>query len=504
MKTTKLFLMAALALTFAACSNDDNEIQNPAQPAKTEGIPFTATISVANSAATRALDDKGTKIEATWATGEQVALIYTVGSTTYVKAATVTPQTGGTATISTELDGSPADDTDVTIVYPATAVDETTKDVKANLLTSQNGQLTGDGSISKNYDLRKTTTPAKLKIDGTTASLKGPVTLAQQVSIWKLTMQDNAATPAAVTATKVTIKNGGTVIAGTTTISATSSVYLAVPAASGANLSITAATASGVYAYSKSGVTLSAGNYYQSTVTMTATGEFASLFSVSATKQVHFSKGNLQATTTDGGTNWTWAFAANQWEYIGNATANTSINGNGTVSANGTVDLFGWSTSATTYGIHNSKTVGDYSGDFKDWGETMGTGWRTLSSAEWTYLFNTRTVNGGTGSGKSYIWKSVNSVEGIVIYPDDYAGASYSGSDWPTFEAAGCVFLPAAGHREGTTVSYTGSWGNYWTSTLYSTDYPCRVCFASSYFNPAYSDRNRSNGLSVRLVRDVD
>ena len=35
--------MAALALMTVACSNDDNDIQTPAeQPAKSEGIPFTA------------------------------------------------------------------------------------------------------------------------------------------------------------------------------------------------------------------------------------------------------------------------------------------------------------------------------------------------------------------------------------------------------------------------------------------------------------------------------
>ncbi len=121
MRTIKIFFMAALALITTACSDQIEQVQ---QPRTTEGIPFTATISIDKSASTRALAENGTKIEATWATGEKVALIYTVGSTTYVKAATVTPQTGGTATISTELDGSPADDTDVTIVYPASAVDE--------------------------------------------------------------------------------------------------------------------------------------------------------------------------------------------------------------------------------------------------------------------------------------------------------------------------------------------------------------------------------------------
>ena len=83
-------------------------------------------------------------------------------------------------------------------------------------------------------------------------------------------------------------------------------------------------------------------------------GKLPGAFSVSATKQVWFSQGNLQATTSNYGASWTWFFAENQWDYIGNETANTAINGNGTVSTNGTVDLFGWSTAATYYGIHNS------------------------------------------------------------------------------------------------------------------------------------------------------
>ena len=53
-------------------------------------------------------------------------------------------------------------------------------------------------------------------------------------------------------------------------------------------------------------------------------------------------------------------------------------------------------------------------------------------------------------SGDSYtLGQSVNSKTGIVIYPDNYTGSVYSGSDWTTFEAAGCVFLPAAGYRNG-------------------------------------------------------
>ena len=73
----------------------------------------------------------------------------------------------------------------------------------------------------------------------------------------------------------------------------------------------------------------------------TISGLLAGKFSVSATKQVQFSQGNLQATYD--GTNWTWAFAANQYDYIGNAAGNTKVTATSPfISENATVDLFGW------------------------------------------------------------------------------------------------------------------------------------------------------------------
>ena len=160
MKTMKYFFMAALALMTAACSNEDNEITQ--QPQNTRGIPFTVTLSMGESATTRALTPNGNKIDATWETGDEVALIYTVENTTYKKVATVTAQTDGTATVSTKLDGNPDDGTTVTIIYPATAADETTNDyIKANLLEDQDGTLEG---IAAKYDVRKGT--GKLSITG--------------------------------------------------------------------------------------------------------------------------------------------------------------------------------------------------------------------------------------------------------------------------------------------------------------------------------------------------
>ena len=280
MKTTKLFFMAALALMTAACSNDDNDLttqqpannmvvlalfsKNSAAP-KAEGIPFTATISIGESGTTRALSESGSTLVATWATGEKVALIYTVSATTYVKEAEVTPQGDGTATISTTLEGSPADDTDVTIVYPASSVDGTTKDVKTNLLASQNGLLTGTGSIAEKYELRKTTTPAKLKIDGTTASLKGTVSLTNQFAIWKLTLDK--------TAKDLYITAGGELIAGATLASPGTEFYVAVPAVDSKTVAVVATDgSSNCWSYSKASVSLTAGSYYRSSPTMTALG----------------------------------------------------------------------------------------------------------------------------------------------------------------------------------------------------------------------------------------
>ena len=147
------------------------------------------------------------------------------------------------------------------------------------------------------------------------------------------------------------------------------------------------------------------------------------VFSVSADKQVTFSKGNLQYTQS---TN-TWSFAENQYDYIG---TDNVIGGsvtsdeygdykNGTALAD-KVDLFGWSTSATNFGVSTSEDYNDYSGSFVDWGKNqIGSDapntWRTLSYDEWDYLLNTRT-NASVLKGVA----QVNGVNGFIFLPDTW------------------------------------------------------------------------------------
>ena len=234
-------------------------------------------------------------------------------------------------------------------------------------------------------------------------------------------------------------------------------------------------------------------------------GALTGAFSINADgDKIAFSKGNLQATTANLGETWTWAFAAHQYDYVGNAVANTAITGNKTVSTNGTIDLFGWSTAATYYGINNSNVSGKHPGDFIDWGETIAEGWRTLTRDEWNYLFETR-----TDAASKYGRATVAGIHGIIVLPDSYKGTAInadrsdwsdniiSAEDWAAYEANGVAFLPAAGSRLTTNVNYVGEYGLYWTSTTYAEKWAYRVRFLPN-LSPDYGDR--VPGHSVRLV----
>ena len=249
-------------------------------------------------------------------------------------------------------------------------------------------------------------------------------------------------------------------------------------------------------------------------------------FSVSADKQIYFSQGNLQATTANNGTTWTWAFAANQYDVIGAATANTAINGNGTVSTNGTVDLFSWSTAATKYGIHNSAEADGYNGDFVDWGRnlelisSLGSGWRTLSKDELAYLFTMR-----ENATDKFSQATVNGVHGLVILPDmwnlpdgctfvagnnnTYSANEYDATKWSKMETAGAVFFPANGYRVGADVDLVGEYGHYWSATPCdqnsTSEYAIYMAFMMDFRSgafDAYSPDYRAFGYAVRLVRE--
>ena len=517
MKATKIFMMAALALTFAACSNDDNEFaQQPAeQPANGE-ITITATLDANDGATTRALGIDGSNIASTWEDTDEFAILFNDGSDNVKRTATVSSINGSSVTITFTIPQSLANNTACTIVYPALAANaaNTGADVDAALATQ-------GGTIETTPEVRVGTAT----IDKTNHSLSNVTKLVAQNAIFLFTTK-NSSGSATIDVTSLTVSIGAKKYFITPT-GATSTLYAALPAVSSQAVRFSVrGSDSKYYTCSKASATFAAGKYFQSTLKMTAfpnnclPGEFT----INANGgTVYFSKGNLQATTTDNGAHWTWSFATNQWDCVRANAANNAISGNGIVSTNGTVDLFGWSTNATNFGINNSTNVSDYSGDFVDWGTKIGSGWRTLTGgwkadAEWKYLLKTRS----TASGARYAKAKVNNQAGIILLPDDWNTSNYalsnvnsssswytnsiSSANWATyFEAHGAVFLPAAGYRQGTTVSmYNDGRASYWSSSKSGDDSACQIYCSMTDNVSDYSTDYRYLGNSVRLVRNAN
>ena len=249
-------------------------------------------------------------------------------------------------------------------------------------------------------------------------------------------------------------------------------------------------------------------------------------FSISAAKKVHFSQGNLVATVNASGVPVAWKFATKQHDYLGEGGANHTIG-----SSAGDVDLFCWSTDATSnnWGIYTMTeiTEGVTDGNFNDWGKNIGNGnvWRTLSTEEWQYLFSyDGSEHGGanydndTRRGKYKYGVTVCGKECcVVLLPDNwdtsllsldkFANTTEYNEEttvkWSEMEAAGAVCLPAAGYRKGLIMYAVDSLGNYWTSSAYDDDY----AFSESFLGDIiYADDYdiRYLGFSVRLVTNVE
>lgn len=263
------------------------------------------------------------------------------------------------------------------------------------------------------------------------------------------------------------------------------------------------------------------------------------LFSVSSTKKVRFSRGNLQYNKTAS----EWSFMEHQFSTV--ETPEMSI---GTNYANqNIVSLFGWGTSGYESKYpYMTATAGYYTDNITDtdydWGKynsssiTNGggySGWYTLSESEWTWLIgptksspnpgtNCRSVSNTLSDQARFTLAIIdNTYKGMIIFPDTYThpeGATITGAtyntysaytatltmdDWNKMENAGAIFLPVAGFRNNTTVRYTdyssNYVGEYWSTTKNGTNY------TTMYFKNnqiSYYGESVYKGCSVRLVRE--
>ena len=277
--------MAAAALLMAACSNsDDFDVQKPAEKAGVYHFEATIAAPDADASMRTVYTDEGTTINVKWEVGDKIALVYN-GVVDVAEVKTVDDVTGK-ATIEATITGTPADNDDVTLAYPADAVSSATPSAlfpsfpftpKLATIAKLAGQ---DGTlefIQNNLDLRMG--PGKLAVSGDKATLKESVAIPSIICIWKLTLQDESSN--ALSATKLTVKYGTSTQARATS-TGKSAYYLAIVPSMlpSGDLTIEATVGSDTYTYTKTGtVSLTAGKYYQSTVKMASSFTEVTTFS---------------------------------------------------------------------------------------------------------------------------------------------------------------------------------------------------------------------------------
>lgn len=245
-------------------------------------------------------------------------------------------------------------------------------------------------------------------------------------------------------------------------------------------------------------------------------GAIQATFSVSPTKKVYFSQGNLQYRPSTK----IWRFAEHQYEF--------------SPDEKGWLVEFGWATSGwlseesgTRYLVHGNTNFieGDWKNDMTgkyanaDWGvhNAISNGgnkagmWRTLTEKEWDYLLKERP--------QAEMLKTaalVHGITGLILLPDGsdaYIVPSfdtrylhdYSDEEWQHLESEGAVFLPFPNiSKEPTTI--------YWTSS--NIKYLCCPKYNSSIMNVGIGmfsgigsgqleERYRTRKGCVRLVQDI-
>lgn len=276
-------------------------------------------------------------------------------------------------------------------------------------------------------------------------------------------------------------------------------------------------------------------------------------FSVSATKKVSFARGNLQYLASRN----LWRFAEHQYDMIGNAEGNTT-KGLARATQGYWIDYFGWGTSGwaggdninayqpwaysttdTEYGPTIANMPGGVSwGDNEatknyDWGVynfTSGPdkGYYVLTATEWDYLLRYRS---NANNLKSH--GSIFGINGVFLLPDNWnwaeatlaaavsaAGFTWVAGEssgttqnrimdnaaghalWAAMEAAGAVFLPAAGWLSGGEVIAFGTQARYHTSTAPSATNAYSLLWQNGKLITVATG-GRALGRTIRLAKPV-
>lgn len=257
-------------------------------------------------------------------------------------------------------------------------------------------------------------------------------------------------------------------------------------------------------------------------------GASNALFSVSPTKKVRFSRGNLQYNTITG----IWRFAPNQYDFA-------RIEGDDLryISSDGWMDLFGfgtsgWNSGANAYlptstsdkkqdyyvgGSYTNDLTGTYAN--ADWGvyNSISNGgnrtriWRTPTADEWNYLISDE----GPRAGRWALATIDGKYSGMIILPDEWTTPSglyilagggswtrnvFTINEWKKLEASGAIFLPQCGWRS-SSVRVMGN-GKYWSVNHKDDSYIMCLSFSDNIDAFVSSINYRFRGFSVRLIQD--
>ena len=222
-----------------SCSRLD-EIPQSETPETPEKTMYTLIIKAEKEASTKALEDMGTTLKSTWTAGEEVT-VYGPGDQIL---GTLTASTGGssTTTLEGDLNEAPEVGADLTLKY------------RSNNYLTQKGTL---DYIAANCDYALATVRVETVTEKHITTT--PALFETQQAIVKFTLQD--ADGNAVAASQLLLNNGGT----TYTVnldSASSTVYVAIPAFSNQTVTLSATAGTSYYDLSKADVTFENGKFY--------------------------------------------------------------------------------------------------------------------------------------------------------------------------------------------------------------------------------------------------
>ena len=242
-----------------------------------------------------------------------------------------------------------------------------------------------------------------------------------------------------------------------------------------------------------------------------STSEAFISYSVAADRRLYPAKTNITYTPSTA----TWAFRS-------------SHEGYSTVYDADLISLFTWgydpvwsiTPDGTTY--LTGLTAGTDFDPERDWGSVMNAGaCRVPTKDEWVYLLNERSASTVNDiSDARFLKCKYQDTYGLLLFPDDFswpAGAPQaetivgsainSATDQYSVTlyratgnaliAAGCVFLPVEGYRNGTTIKTTS--GNYWSSTARDNDEAYFLTFYKENLSPESYSGSDYTGQSVRL-----